>query len=89
MTLFERVFEGDQTGGDGKPVYPVRVISGLNPKTLKALRKIGKGRQKRPSSKAPMNMLTREPPYFNPRLSAMQGPGSFGPVSVGGIMTHS
>lgn len=34
-------------------------------------------------------VMLREKPHFTPPVSMLPGPGSFGPVSIGGIIRHS
>lgn len=82
--MYERVFTEDQLGGgDGKRVYPVRILNGLSKKTLKRLRKLAKRRKRSPVNVGDtMPVVNRESP-FAPSPLAMNGPGGWGSVAIG------
>lgn len=73
-----------------KSLY-VRVMKGLSRKTLKRLRG---GTKKKPSTISKPDiylpgLIGNNDHPFNPSRGTMSGPGSFGPVSIGGIIRHS
>lgn len=73
--------------------FATRVTEGLSPKTRKRLRKLNKKERKKPEPVAKKyfpGLIGNDEHPFNPRVGGtMAGPGSFGPVSIGGIIRHS
>ena len=69
-----------------------KISEALNKKTVKRLRRLSRGKKLPGSSgKHPYfpGLIGNDVPPFAPSRGTLPGPGSFGPVSVGGIIRHS
>ena len=68
-----------------------RISESLSKKTVKRLRKLGKKKRlpKGVGNKYFPGLIGYDIPPSVPRFGTLPGPGSFGPVSVGGIIRHS